>query len=268
MKKIILSIALSFSLLGIFIALFGYYAGGLDSIKTKVKTTSHKYTKTLDTIDSVNISGDCSLVITSGHVTKPKLTYIKIKGRQTGYYDTNYTFKNHQLNITRQLKGENIHISGSLLDLIREQMGFNCVITLTLPQNSLLKSITATNDSELNLKNLNLNSTTINAQSSLNMTNITLKNSKITVSDNTVDMKQSTLIRTNINIKDGDFEGNGLTFKQKNRIIADSIDISLNDYHLTITHNAEDTQDITKRLINSEDNSLNVISKEDDITIR
>lgn len=81
-------------------------------------------------------------------------------------------------------------------------------------------------------------------------------------------MSQSTLTNTSISVKRENFEGNGLTFKQKNSIIADGIDISLNDYNLTVTHNSEGDDDITKRLTASSENTLNLVARDDDITVQ
>ncbi|MEY8434861.1 DUF4097 family beta strand repeat-containing protein [Streptococcus hyointestinalis] len=266
--KVVLGIALSFSLLGIFFGVFGYYTGGIDDIRAKAEATTQKYTKTFDNLDSLTVSGENYLIVTSGNVTKPTLTYTKVKA-QNSIYTTDYSFKNGELSLTSKASyATSRHISGGLLDLAREGFSFDNQITLTLPKNSNLKTISVSNISGFILKNLRLKDTTIETSSYFETTNVNLDSTKLSVNYNTIDMKQTTLINTNITIQDGDFEGNGLTFKQKNSIIADGIDISLNDYNLTVTHNAEEDDDITKRLTASSENTLNLVARDDDITVQ
>lgn len=265
--KVVLGIALSFSLLGVFFGVFGYYTGGIDDIRAKTEASTQKYSKTFDKLDSVTFSGDSNLVVTSGNVTKPTLTYTKTT-YQTAYYDTNYSFKDGVLNITSQLKDKKAHISGGLLDLASNTVLFNDVVTLTLPKNSSLKSISTAINNHLYLKNLSLKDTTVETEDYLEVTNANLDNVKLTSNYNSIDMSQSTLTNTSISVKGADFEGSGLTFKQKNSIVADGIDISLNDYNLTVTHNAEEDDDITKRLTASSENTLNLVARDHDITVQ
>ncbi|MGF0048207.1 hypothetical protein ACQRD4_09130 [Streptococcus hyointestinalis] len=265
--KVVLGIALSFSLLGIFFGVFGCYTGGIDDIRAKAEATTQKYSKTFDNLDSLTVSGENYLVVTSGNVTKPTLTYTKVKA-QNSIYTTDYSFKNGELTLNSKANYASRHISGGLLDLAREGFSFDNQITLTLPKNSNLKTISVSNNSGFILKNLRLKDTTIETSSYFETTNVNLDSTKLSVNYNTIDMKQTTLINTSITIKDGDFEGNGLTFKQKNSIIADGIDISLNDYNLTVTHNSEGDDDITKRLTASSENTLNLVARDDDITVQ
>ena len=257
--KVVLGIALSFSLLGIFFGVFGYYTGGIDDIRAKAEATTQKYSKTFDKLDSLTVSGENYLTVTSGNVTKPT---------QNSIYTTDYSFKNGELTLNSKANYASRHISGGLLDLAGEGFSFDNQITLTLPKNSNLKTISVSNNSGFILKNLRLKDTTIETSSYFETTNVNLDSTKLSVNYNTIDIKQTTLINTSITIKDGDFEGNGLTFKQKNSIIADGIDISLNDYNLTVTHNSEGDDDITKRLTASSENTLNLVARDDDITVQ
>lgn len=265
--KVVLGLALRFSLLGIFFGVFGCYTGGIDDIRAKAEATTQKYSKTFDNLDSLTVSGENYLVVTSGNVTKPTLTYTKVKA-QNSIYTTDYSFKNGELSLTSKANYASRHISGGLLDLAREGFSFDNQITLTLPKNSNLKTISVSNNSGFILKNLRLKDTTIETSSYFETTNVNLDNVKLTSNYNSIDMSQSTLTNTSISVKRENFEGNGLTFKQKNSIIADGIDISLNDYNLTVTHNSEGDDDITKRLTASSENTLNLVARDDDITVQ
>ncbi|MGC4387335.1 hypothetical protein ABXW34_15940, partial [Streptococcus suis] len=124
------------------------------------------------------------LTVTSGNVTKPTLTYTKVKA-QNSIYTTDYSFKNGELTLNSKANYASRHISGGLLDLAREGFSFDNQITLTLPKNSNLKTNSVSNNSGFILKNLRLKDTTIETSSYFETTNVNLDSTKLSVNYNT-----------------------------------------------------------------------------------
>ncbi|MFS1663590.1 DUF4097 family beta strand repeat-containing protein [Streptococcus sp. zg-JUN1979] len=275
-EKIVLGLGLLLTFLGVIILIMSYQAGALDDLKAKAQETVKTQTKTLDNFDTLTIASDEHITIKTANISKPTISY-----QNTKYQKTSYTLSDKTLTLRNQVSPASYTINPGLLELARNLSEISSGITLTLPTSMRLKTIQI-NSASLLLNQVNLDNLTLKTDSYISISDSQISHSSIdtnyyitieqsSITDSTITSHYDNIELDNIIASQStftaigaDMEAHQATFKGANSITADTVDISLDDYNLTlITKDNIDNLETSDKLTPSADNQLTITNAYD-----
>lgn len=280
-KKITLISGITLILSGAVIGYIGQISGGLDGILQENRGQVRHVEKNLDQFDQIDLEGNYyDIPVKTTTDKEASISYYTSKKAKV-----DYKVADKKLSLKQSTKGIgvvhffNLSLLAQLADHKSEDLN---TIVISLPKGQSLSSI----KSRLNIRGLKLDGLTVKQlDADVNIGSLSIKNSRIeagradintgaaeisnsqlsnlTMINDTgsIDLDNVILTSSNISLSTGSLYGEDLTFKKTNKISADtgSIDLSLKDYHLTVSSHADTGgSDISDKLINSKDNFLDL----------
>ncbi|MBS6381802.1 MAG: DUF4097 family beta strand repeat protein, partial [Streptococcus sp.] len=230
-KKVVLGISLISVFLGGGLAIWGYSHGALTDLQNQPKNDLDFVKKEVNDFNRMDIkSNSYNILIKTGNVSKATITYYQKKKNPI-----DITVKERQLSINenysdKSLTSHNHFNLFGLKDLINlSTLNESNTIIITLPKKQTIDFLKA----DLASGNLDLNNSTIKQSNidlkvgDLTFTEMTVNNLKAHLAVGSVESNDTLFANSDLSITLGDYTGNNLVFNGHNKLDVTSGDVEI-----------------------------------------
>lgn len=242
-KKIILGVSLISLFLGGGFVAWGYSQGGLTDLQNQTKSEQDYVKKEVDDFNKIDIkSSNYNVLIKTGNVDKATLSYYQ-KAKtpiDTSVKDGQLTINDNNSKLD-STSNKHINLFG-LKDLINlSTLNESNTIIITLPKNQTIDFLKA----DLASGNLDLNNSTIKQSNidlkvgDLTFTEMTVNNLKANLAVGSVESNDTLFANSDLSIALGDYIGNNLVFNGHNKLDVTSGDVEISLKNHTVNVQAD-----------------------------
>ncbi|MBS5351337.1 MAG: DUF4097 family beta strand repeat protein [Streptococcus sp.] len=242
-KKVVLGISLISVFLGGGLAIWGYSHGALTDLQNQPKNDLDFVKKEVNDFNRMDIkSNSYNILIKTGNVSKATITYYQKKKNPI-----DITVKERQLSINenysdKSLTSHNHFNLFGLKDLINlSTLNESNTIIITLPKNQTIDFLKA----DLASGNLDLNNSTIKQSNidlkvgDLTFTEMTVNNLEAHLAVGSVESNDTLFANSDLSIALGDYTGNNLVFNGHNKLDVTSGDVEISLKNHTVNVQAD-----------------------------